>query len=850
MNASYKQSLKFSLRSNYKNLGDFLVHNAQKHKHRLAYQIKRGLRTQVFTFDDVHRLSVKTASFLLSKGVKKEDTVAIWAPNMPEYPILYFGCFLIGAVAVPIDVRTEEGTLKIFLTKARARFGFKGKFIPGNFDKKVAESFYLEDLVELVSRFPAIDPAQLKGVSLNDLAEIAFTSGTTGIPKGVMLTHGNFLSDVAALTAAFPFKKEYKALSLLPLSHAFEQVVDFLALFEAGITVTYLERINRLTILRAFRKNKITSAVLVPQALQLLMSGIEQEVQKQGKEKIWPLLNRIAKISPLWVRRILFHKVHQKFGGKLAFFGCGSAPLNVKLAQKWENLGIKVFEGYGATETTAALTINTSFAQKLGSVGKALPGITVRINPHTREIEASGPNISPGYFEDEDKTKAAFTNGWYKTGDVGQIDTNGFLYITGRESFRIVLPNGQKVYPEDIEKKLDAHPLVISSCVVGLKEEEGEVVCALVITRHPQKLDQIIADVNQKLSSHEQIMEWRLWQGDDFPRTPLLKLDRRKIAESIKSGLQTAQEEKAAKTIGGIKTQDPLVVLLSKITRVPVHKINDTTVLSSNLKMDSLQRVELLSAIEQEFAVAIPETAINPKTSVGQLRKLIKESPATEEEIAISNLNYSPFLFAVRLLLQYVLMFPLHSLFVPMKVSGREHLEKLKRPAIFYYNHVGIMDGVCVLRVLPKDIRGKLVIAVKADIWKEWRRFFVETLGGGFPFDNRQKVKASLELTGEFLDKGYSLLIAPEGKLEKGGKMLQFKPGIGFLALAMQTPVVPVKIDPSYAEIFPPIHGSFLENIPKKRRRIVVTIGKPIEFKKGTDFDEATTIMQEALELL
>jgi len=842
---------------NYQNLGQFLKENSKKHKDRVAYQIKRGLRTQRFTFDEVYMLALKTAAFLQEKGLKKGDKVAIWAPNMPEYAILYFGIWTLGAVAVPIDVRTTEETLKVFLTKAKCKLGFKGKFVPGEFSKLVEETFYLEDLVELVNDLPANPPprspsARLAGASAKratsevlstDLAEIAFTSGTTGTPKGVMLTHGNFLSDVESLTKAFPFKKEYRTLSLLPLSHAFEQVVDFLALFKSGIKVIYLERTNRLTMLKAMRKNKITSAVLVPQALRLLMTGIENEVEKQGKQKAWQILNLLAPSLPRWMRKLLFHKVHQKFGGSLKFFGCGSASLPVKLAQKWEALGIEIFEGYGATETTAALTINTPYSKKLGSVGKVLPEMEVRINPNTYEVETHGPNISPGYFEDEEKTNATFYDGWYKTGDVGELDSDGYLYITGREAFRIVLSSGQKVYPEDLEKKLNAHLLVKESCVVGVKHEEGEMVHAAIITNYPSKLDNIIKDVNQKLASHEQIMEWSLWKEEDFPRTPILKIDRRKVAEAI---VGTKEKEQPTQSVSA----DPLISQISQISKVATTKIRDSLTLSGDLKMDSLNRVELLSVIEQEYAIAIPETSINPQTTVGQLKKLIKESPTSEEEIPINEVNYSPFLYKLRLILQNILIFPLHSLFVPIDVFGKENLRNLKPPAIFYFNHIGIMDGVCILRILPSEIRKKLVIAVNSELWSQWRRFVVESLSGGFPFDKKEKIKASLELTGEFLDKGFSLLIAPEGEFAPSGKLLRFKEGTGFIAVQMRVPVVPIKIDPSYLKIFPPMDGRFVENIPKERKRIWIKIGRPLIFPKGTSYEEATKKMQQALKAL
>lgn len=833
----------------YQNLGQFLKENSQKYKERVVYEIKRGFRTERFTFREVYELSLKTASFLQQKGVKKSDRVAIWAPNMPEYPILYFGCWLAGAVAVPIDLRTTQETIKVFLTKARCKLGFKSKFIPGGFaaegeprqgrGKLVEESFYLEDLVNLVKDLSATHHSSL--LTHNSLAEIAFTSGTTGTPKGVMLTHGNFLSDVEALTSAFPFKKDYRALSLLPLSHAFEQVVDFLALFSKGCRVTYLERTNRLTILKALRKNKITSVALVPQALQLLMNGIEQEVENQGKQKIWSILNSIAAVLPIFARRLLFHQVIQKLGGSLKFFGCGSAPLNLKLAQKWENLGIEVFEGYGATEEAAALTINTPQSKKLGSVGKVLPGMQVRINQG--EIVAHGPNISPGYFEDEEKTKAAFYDGWYKTGDVGQFDKDGFLYITGRESFRIVLPDGRKVYPEDLEKKLNAHPQVLESCVVGVKKEQGEVVHAVIITAYPQKLDNIIKDINLKLASHEQILEASLWKEEDFPRTPILKIDRRKVLEVV------AGEEKE-EGVESVKSEDKLLNLIAQVTKAAPAKIKEASSLATDLRLDSLGRVELLSLIEQEFAVAISETKINPQTTVGDLRELIKVSPATPEEIPLNQANYSSLSFLARVWMQNLVAFPVHSIFVPLEVTGKDHLKNIELPAIFYFNHIGILDGLLVLRVLPQSIRRKLVIAVDSKIWQDYRRFWVEAWGAGFPFDKDKKIKASLDLLGEFLDQGFSVLMAPEGEFTPNGKVLSFKPGAGFMAVSMEVPVIPIKIDPAYREIFPTMGGRLMENLPKKRKKVWIKIGQPLAFPKGTSHDEATTKMQEALEKL
>jgi long-chain acyl-CoA synthetase len=820
------------------NLGQFLRAYSREHNERIAYEIKRGFRTETFRFADVYSLSLKTATFLKKCTLKKGDTVVIWSPNMPEYPILYFGCWLLGIVAVPIDVRTTEETLQSFVTKARCKLGFKSKSVPGTLPETVAQTYYLENLIELVQELP--QPENLPEVFPDDPAEIAFTSGTTGTPKGVLLTHGNFLSNVSALCQTFPFKKEYRALSLLPLSHAFEQVIDFLAPFQTGITVVYLERMNQVTIIRALRKHTITSVAIVPQLLQLLMSGVEREIENSGKQRTWLRLNSIAPLLPMPVRRFIFSQIRQRLGRNLQFFGCGSAPLNRKLAQKWENMGIAIYEGYGATETTAVLTINTPSAKRLGSVGKILPSVQIRIDPTSHEIIASGPAVSSGYFQDVKKTQEAFSTGWYRTGDIGEFDTEGYLYITGREALRIVLPGGEKAYPEDIENKLNAHPLVLESCVVGVKREAGERVHAVVITKYPKQLDEIIRQVNQKLSSHEQILEWSLWEHDDFPRTPLLKIDHRKVAATI-AGL----EEKIQKEVK-ISEKDKLLSLIAQVKKISPSQIRETDVLS-DLKLDSLQIVELLSLIEQDLGVAISETGITEHTTVSQLRELIKNAEVIPEEIPLNSLNYKPLIVNARVLLQNILVFPLHSLFAPLQIIGKENLVSLKLPAIFYFNHMGIMDAVCALRVLPTSIRQKLVIAATRDLWKEWRRGFVEFWGGGFPFDTKQHIKASLELTGDFLDHGFSILVAPEGGISKDGTLQTFKSGIGFMAVHMNVPVVPVKIDPSYREIFPPMAGSPLENLPKKRKSVWVKIGKPMTFSKQAPIELATKEMQQAM---
>jgi long-chain acyl-CoA synthetase len=210
--------------------------------------------------------------------------------------------------------------------------------------------------------------------------------------------------------------------------------------------------------------------------------------------------------------------------------------------------------------------------------------------------------------------------------------------------------------------------------------------------------------------------------------------------------------------------------------------------------------------------------------------------------------NYQPAIANVRVFLQNILVFPFHALFAPLHIIGKENLVSLDLPVIFYFNHIGALDAVCALRVLPASIRRKLVIAANRKFWKiAWRKFFVEFWGGGFPFDTRQNIKASLESIGEFLDNGFSIVIAPEGDISQDSTLQPFKPGIGFMAVRMNVPVVPIKIDPSYREIFPSLEESILKNIPKKRKRIWVKIGKPLTFSKQSSIELTTKEIQQAM---
>jgi long-chain acyl-CoA synthetase len=361
-----------------------------------------------------------------------------------------------------------------------------------------------------------------------------FTSGTTGQPKGVMLSHWNIASDAIASLEIVRITKDDRTLSILPLSHMFELTIE-MAEFEAGASILYARSLVPDTLLRLLGTQNVTCMVLVPQALQLFMNGIERQVRMQKKEKQWELLHRVARRLPFGARRRLFGAVHKRFGGHFKFFVSGGAYLPPKLAARWENMGFRVLQGYGATECSPVVSVTRFDDHTYESIGQPLPGMEVRI-AEDGELLVRGPNVALGYWKSPEATAAAFQNGWYHTGDLGSKDDKGRIYLKGRKNNLIVLANGLNVYPEDIENVLLGNPAIKDAVVFGLMEkDEGPTVYGILLMEDPSKARAAIQQANKQLASHQQVRGYIVWPESDFPRTHTLKVKRQDVLEKLQA---------------------------------------------------------------------------------------------------------------------------------------------------------------------------------------------------------------------------------------------------------------------------------------------------------------------------
>ncbi|MCH8207174.1 MAG: AMP-binding protein, partial [Chloroflexi bacterium] len=668
-------------------LVELLDESARRHGPNPALLIKPTFRYRVWTYEDLAEESRRVASYLQEAGVRKGDRVLLWGPNMPQWVVAFFGVLRAGAIAVPLDVRSAPDFVTRVVERTGPKLAFTSRFTSRSMSIGLP-SVHLEALDQaLESHSPH---AAEVDIAPDDPAEIMFTSGTTGEPKGVILTHRNVASNVQAAAPAFPGGSSDRMLSLLPLSHMFEQTGGMLIPLVYGCRIVYPTSRQPSFIFKALQENRITVLLLVPQALQLFMDGIEREVERQGKERLWRVMHRIAPRLPAAARRRLFRRVHARMGGSTRYILSGGAYLDPDLAQKWENLGIPIVEGYGATEAAPVITFNRVGRRVSGSVGRALEGQDIRI-AEDGEVLTRGPNVTPGYWQNEEATAAAFDGEWYRTGDLGYMDDAGYLYLKGRKKDLIVLANGQNVFPEDIERLLNAHPLVKEGVVVGLSDERstGETVHAVLLLEDPTvPAREIVNEVNDELADHQRIVSHTVWHEEDLPRTHTLKVRKGVVLDYLKAAASQGSERASLGPGTMASAQvDPLVRIIAQIAEVPVQAVESSKTLGGDFSLDSLKRVELLSIVEQELGAYIDESLVGPNTTVEGLAELVtRQAQVSGHGLRFYQWPLTAWATALRRGIQHTIIFPLLATMYRPSVTGLENLEGLRGPVIFAIN--------------------------------------------------------------------------------------------------------------------------------------------------------------------
>ena len=582
---------------------EFYIHGLSvKHGGRTAFLWKGSYRTRRLTYASVYDYARRAAALLESMGIEKGDRICLLADSSPSWAILFFGCLLKGVVVVPIDVRSDDA----FVQTVIGRVSAKAVLLSGtrNVDAPIAK-LRAEKLLERLQELRPLDTSELPDITPDDIVEIVYTSGTTSAPKGVIITNRNLVSNIRGLRYVMPFDESYRLLSVLPLSHVFEQVLGLFYPLRFGASVLYTSTRKPSALSKLMRKHRITTIVCVPFFLDSFRDALVRGAGERGREEALERLVSLGRSLPFWARRSLSVGVRSSVGRHIRFFIVGGARLAPATEDFWTGLGIRVIQGYGLTEASPVVSCNTVRRYKPYTAGLPIPGQVLRI-ADDGEILVRGPHVTPGYYEDAEATEAAFVDGWLRTGDIGELDAEGFLTIRDRKKDVIIGPSGLNVYPRDIEAVLDEDAAVRGSCVVGIEDDGRTRIYAAVIPEpgSPDTIEDIVARANGLLDSSRRIQEAGFWPGGDFPRTASLKVKKHEVARTVE-GMRgtTAPDESACPE--SRRTWE-LRQTIAGLLRIQVVDVRDDARLAEDLVLDSLGLVELVVLLQERFNLDSP----------------------------------------------------------------------------------------------------------------------------------------------------------------------------------------------------------------------------------------------------
>ncbi|MFY0691783.1 MAG: AMP-binding protein [Paracoccaceae bacterium] len=813
-----------------KTLSQLLSYCSAKYGDRPALTSRVGLRTRVMSYRELAEAAESIAGDLVNRhGLKRGQRVILQAPSSVHSVAALFGLFRAGLIVTPMDMNASSS----FLSAVRKTSGAvailspKVGTIPGDVPHLALESLDFEASTEKDLPAPAPD----------DVAEIVYTSGTTGHPKGVTLSHRNIISDLEGVMDLVPPGEDLRLVSILPLSHMFEQMVGLYLPLRVGGTVHYAPSLRPSAIKAEISRRHATAMVVVPRFLELLMSAAADRASSRGLERIWSLQHRVSSKLPMILRRAVFYPLHRGLGGKLRYFFCGGAALQREVMEAWERTGIRILEGYGATECSPVVTSNTLDDRVPGSIGRPIEGVELRLSDEG-ELQVRGDNVFAGYWKDDERTKAAFTaDGWYKTDDIAEPMEHGRWRIIGRLSDRIVLPNGMNVFPADVEAEISRQMEIAECVVLGITDpDKGTHIHAAIHASEGEDeagIAKAIERANSALASHQRVTGFTIWH-EDFPKTALQKVKRQELRKAlegrVKDGAPTPKDSAG----------DLLERLLRQVSKTAAGKLSPDMSLDLDLGIDSLGRVELAAEIEKETGRDVPEEDIAKLATVGDLAEFLAQPGRQMPDEGLASWPRSLPMSILRRAIQPALLFLPHAIWArPFRVTGLDALAGIDPPFLMVSNHASHADTISILRGIPPHLRDRTAIAAAADYFfaNRFAAMFAAAVLGAFPFSREGRVRESLENCGRLADEGYSILIYPEGTRSPDGRLLPFKMGIGLLVRGLDVPVVPMAVTGG-AKLLP--KGSTWP----RRTPVSVRFGQALTIPSDMTPDQATALLQ------
>lgn len=844
------------------------------------------------TYAELARQTEQLACGLVKAGIERGDHVILFADNGPEWITACLASIKAGAVVVPVDVQFGDKPLTHVLDDSEAKLVFtnaSGVERIKKLDIKTPPQFVVLDGDEEDKRHWKKLPASVATSASewtagpNDVAVLFYTSGTTGRPKGVPLTHANLIFQINSLLATDLVKPTDRLLLPLPLHHVYPFVIGMLAPLAFGAPIVMPRSLTGPEIIRALREGEATMVLGVPRLYGALYSGITGRVESKGA--IAAALFRLMLSTSIFLRRrlglragkVLLHSLHKQIGPSLRVMASGGAAINPELAWKLESLGWQVAIGYGLTETSPLLTLKPPGEGDLASVGQPIPGVELRIDPVAKaeeseerkpatesprargEVLARGPNVFQGYRHLPEETKKAFTEGWFRTGDLGYLDKDGALHLLGRASTLIVTEGGKNIQPEDVEEVYQEHPVIRE---IGILQRDGKLVGVVVPKlsaiggNGEDAIQKAVHDAvnaqSKRLPSYQRISDFAVTR-DPLPRTRLGKIRRHVLEqtyEKAKAGKKRAGlGDVGAMSIEEMSSEDRTLLDNSAARQVwdwlaerhPDKRLTPESSPQLDLGVDSMEWLNLTLEIGQRTGIELSEEAIGRIDTVrdllqevanaaeeGEGRARVKPLEDPEETISADQKRWLEPLNPVQSVIARILFVINRILMVVLfrrRVCGLEHLPE-EGPFILAPNHVSYLDSLAVASAFTFR-------RMRQTHWAGWTEAAfanpvlraISRLAQAVPIDPKRAIVSSLAFGAAALKRKKNLVWFPEGGRSPDGRLQPFRPGIGLLLNHFNVAVVPVYIDGTFEAM--PVGRS----VPRLKP-ITVTFGEPLDPRK------------------